>query len=188
MCACAGARDGSFGAQGASYALGVLTRPPWTQRDRHPGERGKGSLNNTVVDTRMGSLLLHSNLMRSVPQPTVQVTHNGLCHTDVHMVDNDWGVSAFPFIPGELPSLLSAHTEFSPTVTNTSPVIWLFPGHEVIGYVTAKGDQVHHLQASAASHLCARAGQCPLKSIHVRWWSVGLPFISIQSYTHWPTC
>jgi hypothetical protein len=29
-----------------------------------------------------------------------QVTHNGLCHTDAHMIDNDWGVSAFPFVPG----------------------------------------------------------------------------------------
>ncbi|KAG2485934.1 hypothetical protein HYH03_015378 [Edaphochlamys debaryana] len=30
----------------------------------------------------------------------IRVTHNGLCHTDLHMRDNDWGVSGFPFIPG----------------------------------------------------------------------------------------
>ena len=26
----------------------------------------------------------------------IRVTHNGLCHTDIHMRDNDWGVSKFP--------------------------------------------------------------------------------------------
>eukprot|EP00198_Chlamydomonas_reinhardtii_P005323 XP_001694659.1 predicted protein [Chlamydomonas reinhardtii] len=30
----------------------------------------------------------------------IRVTHNGLCHTDIHMRDDDWGVSKFPFIPG----------------------------------------------------------------------------------------
>jgi len=30
----------------------------------------------------------------------IEVTHNGLCHTDIHMRDNDWGVSGYPFIGG----------------------------------------------------------------------------------------
>lgn len=36
------------------------------------------------------------------PQPLkdseieIKITHNGLCHTDIHMRDNDWGVSKFP--------------------------------------------------------------------------------------------
>ena len=30
----------------------------------------------------------------------VQVTHNGLCNTDIHMRDNDWGVSEFPLVAG----------------------------------------------------------------------------------------
>mmetsp|Transcript_44783 Transcript_44783/g.85640 ORF Transcript_44783/g.85640 Transcript_44783/m.85640 type:complete len:338 (-) Transcript_44783:178-1191(-) len=30
----------------------------------------------------------------------IQVTHNGLCHTDCHMRDNDWGNAKFPFVPG----------------------------------------------------------------------------------------
>lgn len=47
----------------------------------------------------------------------IQVTHNGLCHTDIHMRDNDWGVSGFPFIPG----------------------------HEVIGNITQVGHGVKHL-------------------------------------------
>lgn len=30
----------------------------------------------------------------------IKVTHNGLCHTDCHMRDNDWGVSDYPLVPG----------------------------------------------------------------------------------------
>ena len=29
----------------------------------------------------------------------IRVTHNGLCHTDLHMRDNDWNVSQFPLVP-----------------------------------------------------------------------------------------
>eukprot|EP00798_Chlamydomonas_sp_ICE-L_P020882 gene20882-27725_t len=44
----------------------------------------------------------------------IQVTHNALCHTDIHMRDDDWGISKFPFVPG----------------------------HEIVGVVVAKGDNV----------------------------------------------
>ncbi len=30
----------------------------------------------------------------------VQVTHCGICHTDVAMVDNEWGMSQYPVVPG----------------------------------------------------------------------------------------
>eukprot|EP01025_Chloroclados_australasicus_P021765 TRINITY_DN2275_c0_g1_i1.p1 TRINITY_DN2275_c0_g1~~TRINITY_DN2275_c0_g1_i1.p1 ORF type:complete len:344 (-),score=35.04 TRINITY_DN2275_c0_g1_i1:351-1382(-) len=48
----------------------------------------------------------------------IQVTHNAVCHTDIHMRDNDWGVARYPFIPG----------------------------HEVVGYVSKIGDSVKHLK------------------------------------------
>ena len=48
----------------------------------------------------------------------IQVTHNGLCHTDIHMRDNDWGVSEFPLVAG----------------------------HEVVGVVTEAGKDVTTLQ------------------------------------------
>src|SRR3569833_1153195 len=44
----------------------------------------------------------------------VKITHCGVCHSDVHLIDNDWGVSRYPFIPG----------------------------HEVIGTVSALGADV----------------------------------------------
>lgn len=48
----------------------------------------------------------------------IRVTHNGLCHTDLHMRDNDWNVSQFPLVPG----------------------------HEVVGEVTAIGSMVKTLK------------------------------------------
>jgi alcohol/geraniol dehydrogenase (NADP+) len=30
----------------------------------------------------------------------IAVSHCGICHTDVAMVDNDWGATQFPFVPG----------------------------------------------------------------------------------------
>jgi uncharacterized zinc-type alcohol dehydrogenase-like protein len=30
----------------------------------------------------------------------VKISHCGVCHSDVHLIDNDWGLSKYPFIPG----------------------------------------------------------------------------------------
>jgi uncharacterized zinc-type alcohol dehydrogenase-like protein len=30
----------------------------------------------------------------------VKITHCGICHTDLHLIDNDWGMTSFPNIPG----------------------------------------------------------------------------------------
>ncbi|MGK7898964.1 MAG: alcohol dehydrogenase catalytic domain-containing protein [Xenococcus sp. (in: cyanobacteria)] len=30
----------------------------------------------------------------------IRVTHNGLCHTDLHMRDDDWNISQFPLVAG----------------------------------------------------------------------------------------
>jgi uncharacterized zinc-type alcohol dehydrogenase-like protein len=44
----------------------------------------------------------------------VKITHCGVCHSDVHLIDNDWGISKYPFIPG----------------------------HEIVGKITAIGSNV----------------------------------------------
>jgi uncharacterized zinc-type alcohol dehydrogenase-like protein len=44
----------------------------------------------------------------------VKISHCGVCHSDVHLIDNDWGMSKFPFIPG----------------------------HEIVGSIVAIGDEV----------------------------------------------
>ena len=49
----------------------------------------------------------------------VRVTHNGLCHTDIHMRDNDWGVSEFPLVAGH--EVVGEVTEIGKAVTNLKP-------------------------------------------------------------------
>ncbi len=44
----------------------------------------------------------------------VAIAFCGICHSDVHLIDNDWGISGYPLVPG----------------------------HEIIGTVTTKGDEV----------------------------------------------
>ncbi len=39
----------------------------------------------------------------------IKITHCGVCHSDLHLIDNDWGISQFPFIPGhEIVGAISA--------------------------------------------------------------------------------
>jgi alcohol dehydrogenase (NADP+) len=44
----------------------------------------------------------------------IRITYCGVCHTDLHLVNNDWGSTAYPLVPG----------------------------HEIIGEVTAVGPEV----------------------------------------------
>jgi alcohol/geraniol dehydrogenase (NADP+) len=30
----------------------------------------------------------------------IKISHCGICHSDIHLIDNDWGISQYPFIPG----------------------------------------------------------------------------------------
>ena len=30
----------------------------------------------------------------------IKISHCGVCHSDIHLIDNDWGMSKYPFIPG----------------------------------------------------------------------------------------
>ncbi|CAB9518128.1 Mannitol dehydrogenase (Fragment) [Seminavis robusta] len=46
------------------------------------------------------------------------VTYCGVCHTDVHFIDNDWGMSRYPLVPG----------------------------HEIVGHVTRVGTEVKELK------------------------------------------
>src|SRR5680860_1013715 len=48
----------------------------------------------------------------------VDVEYCSICHSDLHMLDNEWGITQYPFVPG----------------------------HEIIGRVSAIGNMVEHLQ------------------------------------------
>lgn len=48
----------------------------------------------------------------------IEISHCGVCHSDLHLINNDWGNAVFPFIPG----------------------------HEIVGTVKQKGAQVQELE------------------------------------------
>jgi uncharacterized zinc-type alcohol dehydrogenase-like protein len=33
-------------------------------------------------------------------QIEVKISHCGICHSDIHLIDNDWGISNYPLVPG----------------------------------------------------------------------------------------
>lgn len=62
----------------------------------------------------------------------IAITHCGVCHSDLHLIANDWGVSQYPFIPG----------------------------HEIIGTVTAVGAEVRSLEAGQRVGLGWQSNSC----------------------------
>jgi uncharacterized zinc-type alcohol dehydrogenase-like protein len=68
----------------------------------------------------------------------IKVTHCGICHSDLSMLDNEWGMSNYPFVPG----------------------------HEVAGTVTALGDEAKGLKIGQKvglgwfSHSCLSCHEC----------------------------
>ena len=62
----------------------------------------------------------------------VSVTHCGICHTDLHLIDNDLGVSSYPLVPG----------------------------HEIVGIVSAVGSEVPDLRLGQRVGIGWQRGSC----------------------------
>lgn len=62
----------------------------------------------------------------------IAVSHCGICHSDLSMLDNDWQMSQYPLVPG----------------------------HEVVGTITAVGPNVRHLQVGQRVGLGWFSGSC----------------------------
>jgi len=62
----------------------------------------------------------------------IAITHCGVCHSDLHLIANDWGISQYPFIPG----------------------------HEVIGTVAAVGGEVRSVKAGERVGLGWQSNSC----------------------------
>jgi len=62
----------------------------------------------------------------------IGISHCGICHSDLHLISNDWGISQYPFVPG----------------------------HEIIGTVTAVGNEVHSLQPGQRVGLGWQSNSC----------------------------
>lgn len=62
----------------------------------------------------------------------IAISHCGICHSDIHLIDNDWGNTVYPFIPG----------------------------HEIIGQVRAIGHAVKHLSIGDRVGVGWQCGVC----------------------------
>jgi uncharacterized zinc-type alcohol dehydrogenase-like protein len=62
----------------------------------------------------------------------IGITHCGICHSDLHLISNDWGISQYPFIPG----------------------------HEIIGTITAIGSRVRSLKVGERVGLGWQSNSC----------------------------
>ena len=62
----------------------------------------------------------------------LDVEYCGICHSDLSMLKNEWGLTRYPFVPG----------------------------HEIIGKVAAIGNTVNHLQVGQYVGLGWRARSC----------------------------
>ncbi len=62
----------------------------------------------------------------------IDVTHCGICHSDVHLVDNNWGTDSYPMVPG----------------------------HEIVGKVRALGSQVTGLEKGVRVGVGWQCGSC----------------------------
>jgi uncharacterized zinc-type alcohol dehydrogenase-like protein len=65
-------------------------------------------------------------------QVEIKVAYCGICHSDLSMIDNEWGASAYPLVPG----------------------------HEAVGTITAVGAHVKHLRAGQAAGLGWYSSSC----------------------------
>jgi uncharacterized zinc-type alcohol dehydrogenase-like protein len=62
----------------------------------------------------------------------VRISHCGVCRSDIHLIDNDWGSSKYPFVPG----------------------------HEIVGMVSAVGSQVTNLKVGERVGIGWQADSC----------------------------
>jgi uncharacterized zinc-type alcohol dehydrogenase-like protein len=68
----------------------------------------------------------------------IKVSHCGICHSDLSMLDNEWGLSKYPFVPG----------------------------HEAVGTIVALGESAKGLKIGQrvgvgwAAHSCLHCHQC----------------------------
>ena len=62
----------------------------------------------------------------------IRISHCGICHSDVHLINNDWGVTSYPLVPG----------------------------HEIVGTVTSLGTEVGKITRGQRVGVGWQSGSC----------------------------
>lgn len=65
-------------------------------------------------------------------QINIEISHCGICHSDIHLLDDALGITKYPYVPG----------------------------HEIIGKVVAAGDSVKHLKVGDRVGVGWQSGSC----------------------------
>jgi hypothetical protein len=50
----------------------------------------------------------------------IKVSYCGICHSDISMLDNEWGMSKFPFVPGHEASAPSSPSANKPRASRSA--------------------------------------------------------------------
>ena len=50
-------------------------------------------------DTPLKAMTIERRALRN-DDVAIRITHCGICHSDLHMAHNDWGMSIYPMVPG----------------------------------------------------------------------------------------
>ena len=82
-----------------------------------------------------GDTLAPYNFERRTPGPHdvhIEILFCGVCHTDIHFLNNDWGISLYPMVPG----------------------------HEIVGKVIAVGDHVKKFKAGDTAGVGCLVDSC----------------------------
>lgn len=92
---------------------------------------------------KMPAAVLEPFVYEALPEPgphevDLEISHCGICHSDLHLIDNDWGVNRYPLVPG----------------------------HEIVGSVVALGSRVEGLKLGQRAGVgwqrssCGRCSHC----------------------------
>jgi uncharacterized zinc-type alcohol dehydrogenase-like protein len=78
----------------------------------------------------------------------IKISHCGICHSDVHLVDNDWGISRYPLVPGH---------EIIGTVTSLGTLATQLSIGQRVGVGWQRGACMHCDMCMSGQHnLCAK--------------------------------
>ncbi|MCB1224755.1 MAG: NAD(P)-dependent alcohol dehydrogenase [Verrucomicrobiales bacterium] len=108
-------------------------------------------------------------------QVEIAVTHCGICHSDLSMIDNEWGMSHYPLVPGH--EVVGVVTEIGPAAKRVQigqrvGLGW-YSGSCMACSACLSGN--HHLCAQAEATIVGRHGGFSNK-VHAHWaWTTPLP-------------
>ncbi|MFZ1528228.1 MAG: NAD(P)-dependent alcohol dehydrogenase [Ferruginibacter sp.] len=92
-------------------------------------------MSNSYAAQSATSPLAPFSISRRTPGPKdvqIEILYSGICHSDIHQVRNEWGGSIFPMVPG----------------------------HEIVGRVTAVGNEVTNFKAGDLAGIGCLVDSC----------------------------